>query len=266
MISDIINERAKDFNQEIKGLERDFLRQIRSSLKEFDVKGGRLENNDFNRKLAVRFRTEIDKALKGAGYQNEVSKFLEAMNPVQAETIKQQKRNGINVAASLLNPAKQTVTDLLLGSLEGAGIEAAVSDPIRKVITNTVLTGGNLIDMIGQIEDAIISDSQRLGIMTRYVTQISRDALYQFSGLANQVIATEYDLNAYEYVGSLVDDSRPQCQRWVEKQILLFSELQDEIAWAERNGKGMIPATTPQNFAIYRGGYNCQHEAIPVKK
>ena len=116
------------------------------------------------------------------------------------------------------------------------------------------------------IESVIESDPSRLGLLTRYVTQISRDALYQFSGLANQVIAVEYGLNAYEYVGSLVDDSRPQCQRWVEKQVLFFSELQEEINWALDNGKGMIPSTTPQNFAIYRGGYNCQHEAIPVKR
>jgi len=26
----------------------------------------------------------------------------------------------------------------------------------------------------------------------------------------------------------------------------------------------MIPNTTPQNFMINRGGYNCRHSAIPV--
>ena len=27
----------------------------------------------------------------------------------------------------------------------------------------------------------------------------------------------------------------------------------------------MIPGTTPNNFAVFRGGYNCRHSAIPFK-
>jgi len=41
--------------------------------------------------------------------------------------------------------------------------------------------------------------------------------------------------------------------------------LQQEINWAFQNGQGMIPETNPDNFIINRGGYNCRHEAIPVR-
>jgi len=63
----------------------------------------------------------------------------------------------------------------------------------------------------------------------------------------------------------LIEDSRKQCVRWVGKEILLFSDLQSEIEWAFNNGTGMNKSTTPDTFAIYRGGYNCRHEAIPTK-
>ena len=47
--------------------------------------------------------------------------------------------------------------------------------------------------------------------------------------------------------------------------LLLFEDLEEEIAWAENNGTGMIPNTTPENFCQNRGGFNCRHIAYPVR-
>jgi hypothetical protein len=63
----------------------------------------------------------------------------------------------------------------------------------------------------------------------------------------------------------LIEDSRSQCVRWVKKRILQKSELDSEISWANNNGSGMIAGTNKENFAVYRGGYNCRHSAIPFK-
>jgi hypothetical protein len=35
--------------------------------------------------------------------------------------------------------------------------------------------------------------------------------------------------------------------------------------WADANGTGMIPNTTPENFCQNRGGFNCRHIAYPVR-
>ena len=73
------------------------------------------------------------------------------------------------------------------------------------------------------------------------------------------------------YVGSLVKDSRPQCKRWVNYKehgqtgLLAVKDLNREIAWAYANGKGMIPGTTTETFRQFRGGFNCRHEAYPVR-
>jgi len=74
-------------------------------------------------------------------------------------------------------------------------------------------------------------------------------------------------LNAFQYIGSLVTDSRPQCERWIIKKggVLKYSELEKEISWAYSNGKGMIPGTNKDNFGTYRGGYNCKHSAVPFR-
>jgi hypothetical protein len=89
--------------------------------------------------------------------------------------------------------------------------------------------------------------------------------LNQFDGQTNARIADEFGLDAFRYVGSLIDDSRPQCRRWIAKRVLQKSEMLNEINWAYNNGTGMISGTTPDNFAVFRGGYNCRHAAIPFK-
>jgi hypothetical protein len=43
------------------------------------------------------------------------------------------------------------------------------------------------------------------------------------------------------------------------------AQLPGEIEWALRNGSGMIPATTPETFGIYRGGYRCRHHATAIQ-
>jgi hypothetical protein len=49
-------------------------------------------------------------------------------------------------------------------------------------------------------------------------------------------------------------------------EVLPFEDLQKEINWAFANGRGMNDATTPETFALYRGGYNCRHMAIPFRQ
>ena len=101
--------------------------------------------------------------------------------------------------------------------------------------------------------------------------QASRDALLQYDGVVNEAVRKVYKMDALLYVGSIVKDSRAQCERWVRETkngklgLILFEDLQDEIDWADNNGTGMIPNTTPENFCQNRGGYNCRHIAYPVR-
>lgn len=85
--------------------------------------------------------------------------------------------------------------------------------------------------------------SKELGQFKKYVTQISRDTLNQFDGQINGRIAEEYGLNAFRYVGSIIEDSRPQCVQWVAMRTLLKEDLPALIASATASGSGMIPGT-----------------------
>jgi len=65
-----------------------------------------------------------------------------------------------------------------------------------------------------------------------------------------------------------------------KKQFIYESELEDVVKgnfkeFDQENGKidsrtdlpsGMIPGTNADNFKIYRGGYNCGHQLVPVSE
>ena len=121
------------------------------------------------------------------------------------------------------------------------------------------------------IKSQVISNKKKDSRLTRYVGQVATDALHQFDGSVNQVAKNSLGLNATQYVGSLIEDSRAQCMKWVSMSIIKDSELEEEINWALNGGRysnkkcsGMIEGTNPNNFCINRGGWRCRHRAFPI--
>jgi len=169
-------------------------------------------------------------------------------------------------AQSRLNSMRQNMVDFTINNLleRGGELEAAVLPEIKKALNNAAMGEADLFSTIDSIGDVLAGDGEVDGIFARSATRIARDSFYQYQGAINQTIAVEFEMNAYRYIGSIVEETRAQCERWVEQEYILFSELQAEIDWAFTNGSGMIKETDIDTFGIYRGGWNCRHLAIPV--
>jgi len=135
---------------------------------------------------------------------------------------------------------------------------------VKKALQIAGLNGSSYLETVDNIGDILAGDNENVGKFGQIATLVARDSIYQYNGMLNEEASRQFGYNAYRYIGSLVDESRPQCERWIDKEYILFNELEDEIAWAFDNGSGMNPATAPDNFAIYRGGYNCRHIAVPT--
>lgn len=207
-------------------------------------------------------------AIQGTTYPEKVRRYMDAFGPVTDLNAQIHARvNGMTAAEleKLLSSVQRQNVAITLNGLTGAGISTEFIEPMKIGIYRNLVGGATVSDMEAWIRDYIVSNQDRLGRFQRYVGQIARDALFQYDGLVNSLIGDKIDANAYYYVGGLVKDSREQCIRWDRKGYLLKSELQTEINWAVRYGAGMIPGTTPENFTIYRGGYNCRHTAVPFK-
>ena len=93
--------------------------------------------------------------------------------------------------------------------------------------------------------------------LRRYAGQIAHDSVMQFHGQFTIKKAKDSGLNHFRYTGTLVRDSRPFCQKMVNKT-LTEKEVRDK--W---NTESWAGKSTGDPF-IVRGGYRCRHTWIPT--
>jgi hypothetical protein len=264
----IIQDSTKAFVEALQRLDsRVFDAFAKDSLSKLETgRNGQILNNAKNTKIIAGMVEAMRKAFRLSGVYGQLDDFVANFDSLANQTQAVQKFvNSLSIPSSLISPVKKLYTDQVLFDMQGAGLATNLVRPLQQQLFKSILSGTNILDVQRELEQQFVGDANTTGLLKRYGTQISRDALGQFEGTLNQSIKNEYKLNAIRYVGSLVDDSREQCKRWVRARIILDSELQDEIRWAENEGSGMIAGTTPANFLQNRGGYNCRHVAIPVQ-
>lgn len=250
------------------GIEKDIYNSVLKKVRTFDQKDGKIIFDDDTVTGINEINGIVAKSIQGSKYVGKVRDYLRDF-----ETIKQfnfdihQDVNDLSPGelSDLINPVQRQIVNQTLQNLTGQGVNTNFIDPLREGIFKNIVAGTTITDLEGYLNAFINTNPERMGQFKRYVSQVSRDALNQFDGQVNSRIAEEFGLDAFRYVGSIIEDSRPQCVRWVGLGVITAENLSNELSWAYSNGTGMIPGTTVDNFAVYRGGYNCRHSAIPFK-
>ena len=243
------------------------LRAVMGLINKAPTDGGRLVLNESTTMLLNSLNKEVRRIMRKSTYDDKVTAYLREFDKIDKLNRQLQGEvNKIKLTKVNLNPIKtQAVDNLSLQLVAPASIDVNLVNPIKNIMFQTITTGMTLEDARNTLNQFITGDEKRLGHIQRYVSQIARDSISQYDGLVNSVIAREYELDSYRYVGSLIEDSRAQCVRWVNDEVLPIITLDSEIRWAFNNGSGMIPGTNVENFATFRGGYNCRHMAIPFR-
>ncbi len=263
--SRIISKGTKKISSDVKALTPAFIDGVLKGLEKMDVKGGMiLSDSQRNRKIINDIRVNVKNVLQGVGYFKKVNDFLfnfDLLTDFQKGV--HLKLSDISIKGKQITPFRNWAIDKVLFDMQGLGLDAALINPIRQEMKKAVDLGGNFQDMSRNVE-AFLRGGKN-GKLDRLVQLASNDSLGQFNGLVNNAVRKEFGLDAYIYVGSLIEDSRPQCVRWVAMRELPIDTLGSEIAWAKRNGTGMILATTKSTFAQFRGGFGCRHDAIPIR-
>lgn len=117
--------------------------------------------------------------------------------------------------------------------------------------------------MKSQVEDAVRKlhtqyASDRSGNnLRRYAGQIAHDSVMQFHGQFTIKKAKDSGLTHFQYVGTLVRDSRPFCRNMLNRT-LTETEIRD--IWS---GQSWAGKSTGDPF-IVRGGYRCRHTFLPT--
>ena len=249
------------------GVEKKLYNQLKDLVLMLDIVEGRLVFSDKTAQTINKIEQKIRQSIKGSGYVDSVSEYLtsfDQINELSSEYFN--TANGIKRLGVGINRLQKVTVDQVTYSLLENGLDARFTQPIKDLLTAGATSGQSVIEVRGILRKFIEGSDGKLGFFERYVPQIAHDAISQYDGAIQTRVKNKYNFNAWSYEGSLIDDSRPQCIRWVEMGVIKDSQLSKEIEWAFTNGSGMIPQTTPETFGIYRGGYRCRHHAtaIPV--
>ena len=289
-VNQLLSEKLKLY--ELDGLFKEVRKVQRDSFKEavdfYIAELNKLEGESYLRRgtLAAtavnRFEKRLTDAIEAnAGYKSEIRKYMTNFDKMDILNSKVHKAlNKINISGviKLANKQKRELVGRTTGNvlseisrfpenMLGNEMREQFTKPVKKILYENIMQGKSQSAAKKSLHDYIVGNKKlkRVGRLERWSGQIARDTLSQYDGAVNDMVRKEFDLNGYRYIGSLVRDSRPQCRKWKGMRVLRYDQLTKEISWAYSNGKGMIPGTDKDNFATFRGGYNCQHQAIATR-
>jgi hypothetical protein len=182
---------------------------------------------------------------------------------------------GQTIKASTVNAFKKIEIDRIAKNLvKPDGVQANIVDDIQRLLFKHVTTGISYENASVEIVNLVQGVNGKQGLVERYSSQIARDSINRYNGTINNVLQAEFELDGFRYVGSLIETSREACNYLVEGSGPMEQFMRDgayriadlpEIIEKLKNLSGWNPETTPTNFFELRGGFNCRHEAIPIK-
>jgi hypothetical protein len=245
-------------------------KMLLDELGKFDTTGGRFTVGApyYNRFSYI--ERNMDEILDNI-YRPAVSEYLNQYSTIdQVNAGFQRSYNDIEVSVSKLTAARQTIYRQAEWALQSA-VKDAYVQPVKYMLMQQVTTGATIKDAQrilrnwnnGTMTDGRLASGARTPALQRYSTQIARDSIFKANAAVNSVIAKEYGLDHFIYVGGLVKDSRPLCKTLVSlRRKISLNELPPLIA---SYPQGLYPDTDRENFIQVCGGFSCGHSAIPVK-
>lgn len=268
----LIEEAERELFKNFDWLNLKVLAAVNKKLLQFEIKAGRFVDGTDAVVIVSELKKDIRAIIDGEDYQGRWDGWLKNYDDIVALNLKIQSAvNGVKLTASNFSDVKRAAIDNVVSSLVEEGVDANFIAPLTQGLMRNVLLGSTVTDTQHYLETYIVGDDEVQGKLVRYAGQLARDSISQFDGQLNQQIMNENDMDGFAYVGSLVDDSRPFCVHVIEDLDGFVSsedldELLQEYLSSQSLSRGMIDDTTPDNFAVYRGGWNCRHAAIAVFK
>lgn len=281
-VLDAIDKGLIDFNEAIPQIQEQLYRRILRFQKELVVQGDTVTNTVKNVNLLSNLRQDLeDIILRDTDYLEAVTKLaklyekVDMLNFAYFKAIEKRFKPPKVVEAI----RKQSVTMMVEGMTE-AGLNSALITPIREMITTYTTTGGSYSQMTKELNKYINGTPEIDGALVKYTKLYATDSINQYTATVNQVLASDLGWEWFRFVGSNIKTTRTFCKALTQKQYYHISELPHIIKgnfaeFKEMKGKiydrtglpqGMIEDTNTSNFQVYRGGYNCGHQAYPIPK
>lgn len=276
---EIINNSVNNLTADIPATQKKILNDVLLLVKNVDLKGDKIKIAGNNLKLLTAIQGKIQKVILTDKYIKNVSSFVgtyDSVVSVQNEYFKELESKFKPPA--LVKEIKKQAISSVINNLTESGIKANLSDKIGDILRKSITGGGSYNNLTEQLTNFITTNHSGDGQLARYINQIAKDSINQFSGTYTQMISADLGYEWYRYSGSNIETTRPWCLACVDRKFFHISEIPKVLKgefeeFKKYDGKiydktglpsGMIPGTDVSNFMQNNGGFNCEHKWRPV--
>lgn len=228
---------------------------------ELDADGYVLQSAE-NRKTIREVSKVFDRAVNKSGYNNGLSEFIKTISSIDAintEYFIGIEKSFVRDQLFIKSLQKQTIAEIETLLLND-GLESQIKQPLLNILNQNVNTGGSYSGMVQQVKTYVIGNDEGEGKLLRYTKQIAQDALNNYSRAFQSATGEKLGLIFRAYVGGLMQETREFCRDRIDGY---YHYLEIE-SWASLSWKGKRSDTTKSSIFIVCGGYNCNHQMLPV--
>jgi hypothetical protein len=271
-----IDDAVNKLSDHVSAQQEPVFKKLLGMVKNLETRGDNLLSNIKNLKLINNIKVELERLIIDDKYKSQLKSFAEAYHEIQ--NLHNEYFAQFNAAykpRSGLQVIKKTALESTLNGLTETGIQAGVTEGLRRILLNNTSTGGSYSGMVDQLRNYMLNTKESDGALLKYVKTYSTTAINQYSAEYNKAIADDLGLEWYMYDGSLLTTSRAFCIECVAKKYIHVSEF-GQLLQGHVNGKqlhlnkstglpdGLMAGTDKTNLIRRRGGWNCGHQMIAV--
>lgn len=282
-IIDTVESVSDKFNSKLSSTEKRLLNEVLTLTKEIQTTGGRINSSVENLKLLSQIKSKLNDVVLNKDYLNNVKDLVKGMDGILKvqndyfSSLAGQNYTKIKDLNKKFEITQKLSIDSVVQGLTKSGIEANVTGKIGDILLRSITSGGMYADLVKDMSNFLTTNENGEGALTRYAQTWVNTSLNQYAGQNNKLMTDDLGLEWFMYVGSNKETTREFCEHLKEKKYIHKSEIPEilkghidghECEIYERTGlpRGMIEGTTPENFQVNNGGWNCGHKLTPVSE
>ena len=260
-VSDIEKEFVGAFRNGLPSVELQVATAVIQLLSRLRTENGAILQTETNYIIVEEIRERLGQLIYENGYLQLVQGYAQGLARVRAAQDAIFAGFGIPIGAEnpydivYRNSARTAIRTLTEGAVR------MQQDEFERIMNTAVGTGNRFSDTVDAVRANIAGSDEFKGRLEAYSGTYAKDAATVTNATYLDAVSTAYGLDWFEYVGPILDDdSREFC---IERVNNIYHR--EEIrSWANLDWDGRNRATDADNIFALRGGYNCNHNFVPV--